>query len=207
MASILDILNTPTGKSLISAASKKTSEKEEDVTAALGMALPVLLGALKNNARSADGASSILEALTSDKHDGSLFERSKNLDPNYLQTEGSKIVKHILGEREENVSTGLSSALNMNQENLSTILKMAAPLLLSILGSQKKKDNVGRDGLGELLGSVLGSNSKHDNSFLETLLDRDGDGSVIDDIGAMILGGGKPGKSDGSILGGFTGGK
>ena len=207
MASILDILNTPTGKNLVSKLSSKTSENEEDVTSALGMALPVLLGAMKNNSKSKDGAIDLLKALNSEKHDGSLFERSKELDPDYLSDEGGKIVNHILGDREESISSSLGSTLNMSKDNLSTILKMAAPILLSLLGSQQRKDNVREEGLGELLGSVLGSNSKHDNSFLETLLDRDGDGSVIDDIGAMIIGGGRSGKSGGSILGGFTGGK
>lgn len=84
---------------------------------------------------------------------------------------------------------------------------MAAPILLGILGSQKRKDNVGADGLEDLLGNILGSNAKHDRSFLETILDRDGDGNIIDDIGGMILGGNRSGRSGGSILGGFTGGK
>lgn len=207
MASILDILNTPAGEALINGASKKTSEEKGKVTSALGMALPLLLGAMKNNARSKEGAANLNAALNSDKHDGSLLEQLQDLDPDYLHTEGDKIVNHILGEKQDNISSNLGSALNMDKDKLSAIIKMAAPLLLSILGSQKRKDSVSEDGLTDLLGSVLGSNSKHDTSFLETILDRDGDGSIIDDIGGMILGGGKPDKSDGSILGGFTGGK
>ncbi|PTX43226.1 uncharacterized protein DUF937 [Christiangramia gaetbulicola] len=207
MASILDILNTPAGEALINGASKKTSEEKEKVTSALGMALPLLLGAMKNNARSKEGAANLNAALNSDKHDGSLLEQLQELDPDYLHTEGDKIVNHILGEKQDNISSNLGSALNMDKDKLSAIIKMAAPLILSILGSQKRKDSVSEDGLTDLLGSVLGSNSKHDTSFLETILDRDGDGSIIDDIGGMILGGGKPDKSDGSILGGFTGGK
>ena len=207
MASILDILNTRAGEVLIDSASQKTSEKREDVISALGMALPLLLGAMKNNSRSSQGAASLNEALNQDKHDGALFYHLNELDPDRLQNEGGKIIKNILGDNEENISSSLSSISNIKPENLSAILKMAAPILLSILGSQKRKDNVGVNGLDDLLGNVLGTNSKHDKSFLETILDRDGDGNIIDDIGGMILGGNRTGKTGGSILGGFTGGK
>ncbi|CAL66441.1 DUF937 domain-containing protein [Christiangramia forsetii] len=207
MASILDILNTPAGEALINKASSKTSEEKDKVTSALGMALPLLLGAMKNNTKSNEGAVSLDKALSSDKHNGSLLDQLENLNSDDLHSEGGKIVNHILGDKEEKISSSLGSALNMDKNSLNAIIKMAAPVLLSLLGSQKRKDNVDQDGLGGLLGSVLGNSSKHDASFLETLLDRDGDGSVIDDIGGMILGGGKSNKSGGSILGGFTGGK
>lgn len=207
MASILDILNTQIGEKLISTASDRTSEKKEDVISALGMALPLLLGAMKNNSRSSEGAAKLNNALSQDRHDGALFNQLKDLDPDYLQNEGGKIVSHIFGENEEKISSSLGSISNIKPENLTAIIKMAAPILLGILGSQKRKDNVGADGLEDLLGNILGSNAKHDRSFLETILDRDGDGNIIDDIGGMILGGNRSGRSGGSILGGFTGGK
>lgn len=208
MASILDLLNTNTGESLIKKASEQTSENQETVNTVLGLALPLLLSAMKSNLNSDEGAESLYKALNSDKHDGSLIENSNSMDPEYLQNEGDRIVNHILGsEKKEQISSSLSSALNINKDSLSTILKMTAPVLLSILGSQKRKDNIPKEGLEGLLGTVLGSNSRHDNSFLETLLDNDGDGRIIDDISGMILGGNNSGKSDDSILGGFTGGK
>ena len=207
MASILDILNTKTGEALINTASSLTSESKEDVISALGMALPVLLGAMKSNSRSTEGAAKLNDALSHDKHDGALLNQLKDVDPDYLQDEGGKIVNHIFGEKENDISSSLGSIINIKPENLSAIIKMAAPILLGLLGSQKRKDNVSANGLEDLLGNVLGSNSKHDSSFLETILDRDGDGNIIDDIGGMILGGNNSGKTGGSILGGFTGGK
>ncbi|MCP9200302.1 DUF937 domain-containing protein [Gramella sp. GC03-9] len=207
MASILDLLNTQTGEALIKTASDKTTESKETVSAALGMALPLLLSAMKRNLDSEEGAASLHSALKNEKHNGSLLEQSNSLDPDYLQNEGEKIVNHILGaQKKDQLSSALSPALNIKKDDLSAIIQMAAPILLSILGNQQRKDGVGPDGLKDLLGTVLGSNTSHDTSLLESLLDKDGDGSVIDDIGGMILGG-KKDKSGGSILGGFTGGK
>ena len=66
--------------------------------------------------------------------------------------------------------------------------------------------------IGLLLLSVgLGMHSLNWNlqnqSFLESMLDADGDGSVIDDVAGMVLGG-KKGKSGlGGLLGGLFGKK
>ncbi|HKJ47872.1 MAG TPA: DUF937 domain-containing protein, partial [Christiangramia sp.] len=120
MASILDILNTRTGEALINTASNRTSEKKEDVVSALAMALPVLLGAMKSNSRSAEGATQLNNALGQDKHDGSLFDQSKDIDADYLQEEGGKIINYIFGEKENDISSSLSSIINIKPENLST---------------------------------------------------------------------------------------
>jgi hypothetical protein len=60
-------------------------------------------------------------------------------------------------------------------------------------------------GLGDLLGGMMGGGQQKEQRFLESLLDADGDGSVIDDIAGMVLGGDKnKGGMDG-LLGGLFG--
>ena len=207
MASILDVLNTEIGEQLLGKASNETSEKKESIAAALSTAMPLILSAMKRNAQKDDGAASLDRALNSDKHNGNLLQNLSDVDSSSLQNEGSKILDHIFGGKQSGINSTLSKTLNMDENSIASILKMAAPIILSILGSQKRKDNVSQGGLTDLIGSVLGNSASNDQSFLETILDRDGDGSVIDDIGGMILGGGNKKKDGGSILGGFTGGK
>lgn len=207
MASILDVLNTEIGEQLLGKASNETSEKKESIAAALSTAMPLILSAMKRNAQKDDGAASLDRALNSDKHNGNLLQNLSDVDSSSLQNEGSKILDHIFGGKQSGINSTLSKTLNMDENSIASILKMAAPIILSILGSQKRKENVSQGGLTDLIGSVLGNSASNDQSFLETILDRDGDGSVIDDIGGMILGGGNKKKDGGSILGGFTGGK
>ena len=207
MASILDVLNTEIGEQLLGKASNETSEKKESIAAALSTAMPLILSAMKRNAQKDDGAASLDRALNSDKHNGDLLQNLSDVDSSSLQNEGSKILDHIFGGKQSGINSTLSKTLNMDENSIASILKMAAPIILSILGSQKRKENVSQGGLTDLIGSVLGNSASNDQSFLETILDRDGDGSVIDDIGGMILGGGNKKKDGGSILGGFTGGK
>jgi hypothetical protein len=206
MASILDLLNTQMGEELVKKASSKTSEDKGKVTSALGMALPLILGAMKRNTTDPEGAENLDKALQSEKHNGDILNNLEERDAEELTGEGSKILNHVLGSRQSGISKTIARALNMDETSVNKILEMAAPVIMGLLGQQKRKDNVGASGLTDLLGSVMGSNSSHDQSLVETLLDADGDGSVIDDVAGMLLGG-KKGKKGGSLLGGMLGGK
>ncbi|TDN85867.1 uncharacterized protein DUF937 [Salegentibacter sp. 24] len=206
MASILDLLNTQTGNQLVSKASMKTSEEEGKVTSVLGMALPLILGAMRRNTKDPQGAESLNKALQNEKHNGDVLNKLEDKNPEELIGEGSKILNHVLGTNQSGVSKTVAGALNMNEASVNRILEMAAPVVMGLLGQQKRKDNVGASGLSDLLDSVMGSSSSHDQSLLETLLDANGDGKITDDVAGMIFGG-KKGKKGGSLLGGMLGGK
>ena len=59
MASILDLLKTNTGQQLIEGASQETGISKEKAGSVLSMALPAILGSLKNNAKSEEGEKKI----------------------------------------------------------------------------------------------------------------------------------------------------
>jgi hypothetical protein len=73
MSSILDLLNSDMGKQLISGASAQSGQSAEKTSSVLTMALPFLLGAMKNNSATPDGATGLLSALNA-KHDGSILD-------------------------------------------------------------------------------------------------------------------------------------
>lgn len=206
MASILDLLNTQTGEQLVNKASAKTSEDKDKITSALGMALPLILGAMKRNTKDPKGAESLDKALQSERHNGDVLNNLEDKNSEELASEGSKILKHVMGPKQSGISKTIAGALNMDTTSVNKILEMAAPVIMGLLGQQKRKDNIGASGLPELLGSVMGSNASHDQSLIETLLDADGDGNVIDDVAGMVFGN-KKGKKGGSLLGGMLGGK
>jgi hypothetical protein len=203
MASILDLLNTQTGEQLVRKASSTTSEDKGKVTSALGMALPLILGAMKRNAKDSQGAQSLDKALQSEKHNGDVLNNLDGKNTEELTGEGSKILNHVLGSKQGGISKIVAGALNMEETSVNKILEMAAPVVMGLLGQQKRKDNVGASGLSGLLGSVVGSNDSHDQSLVDTLLDADGNGSI--DVGMIF--GGKKGKKGESLLGGMLGGK
>lgn len=209
MASILDLLSSDLGKQLISGASAQTGQSEDKTANVLSMALPVILGAMQRNAATPQGAQSLNNALEDNRHDGSILDQLSGLlgngaDSNLLN-DGAGILKHVLGGNQQNVEQNISKTSGVDAGSVAQIIKMAAPILMGVLGTQKRKDNVGESGIGDLLGSVLGKNTNHDQSLLTTLLDANGDGSVIDDVAGMVMGGNKKKGGLGGLLGSLFG--
>ncbi len=210
MASILDLLSSNMGKQLISGASVQTGQSADKTANVLSMALPVILGAMQRNAATPQGAQSLNNALEDNRHDGSILDQLGGLlgggsADSGLLNEGAGILKHVLGDNQQKVEQNISKTSGVDTDSVAQIIKMAAPILMGILGNQKRKDNVGEGGIGDLLGSVLGKNTNHDQSFIETLLDADGDGSIIDDVAGMVMGGNKKKGGLGGLLGGLFG--
>lgn len=212
MSGILDLLNSPMGKSIISGVAGQTNQPESKTQDVLTMALPVLMHAMKQNVSNSDGASGLLSALNS-KHDGSILDNlgglfSGGVDSSVMQ-DGSKILGHVLGSKQANVEHALSQKSGMDIGSVAQILKVAAPILMGMLGSQARQNNVNSpSGLDGLLGGLLRGNSNHhEQSFLESILDADGDGSVVDDVAGMVLGGNKKQGGLDGLLGGLFGKK
>ncbi|NNC50080.1 MAG: DUF937 domain-containing protein [Flaviramulus sp.] len=212
MSGILDLLNSDLGKTIISGVSNQTKQPQNKTQDVLTMALPVLMTAMKRNAASPQGAEGLLSALNN-KHDGSILDNlgglfSGGVDNNVLN-DGDKILGHVLGGKQKQVENTLGAKAGMDAGSVAQILKVAAPLLMGVLGKQKKEQNVeSAGGIESLLGGLLGGNSpKNEQSFLESILDADGDGSVIDDVAGMVLGGNKKKGGLGALLGGIFGRK
>ncbi|GAA3589192.1 DUF937 domain-containing protein [Flavivirga amylovorans] len=212
MAGILDLLNSDLGKTIISGVAGQTGQDESKTGSVLTMALPVLMQAMKRNSATPQGAEGLLSALNN-KHDGSILDNLGGLfgggvDSNVLD-DGGKILGHVLGGKQQNVENALSQKSGMDAGSVAQILKVAAPILMGVLGKQSRQQNVSNSsGIESLLGGLLGGNSqKQEQSFLESILDADGDGSVIDDVAGMVLGGDKKKSGLGGLLGGLFGGK
>ncbi len=212
MAGILDLLGSDLGKTIISGVAGQTGQDENKTSSVLTMALPVLMQAMKRNASTPQGAEGLLGALNS-KHDGSILDNLGGLfgggvDSNVIE-DGSKILGHVLGGKQQHVESALGAKAGMDAGSVAQILKVAAPILMGVLGKQSRQQNVNNSsGIEGLLGGLLGGNSKQqEQSFLESILDADGDGSVIDDVAGMVLGGNKKKGGLGGLLGGLFGGK
>jgi len=214
MSGIMDILNSEMGRSIVSGVADQTMQPKNKTQDVLMMAMPVLMAAMKRNASSPEGAKGLLNAINS-KHDGSILSNLESLfnggvDANVMQ-DGSKILDHVLGSKQRNVENAISLKSGVDAGTVAQILKVAAPILMGMLGNQTKQQNINSPGgLEGMLGGLLQGNSpqgRGDQSFLESILDADGDGSIMDDIAGMAMGGDKKDDGIGGLLGGLFGGK
>lgn len=199
MASILDFLDTDTGKHFVQRSSKEVNESPDKVKSVLGMALPMLMGAIKKNTTSPEGAEKLNSELEREKHNGSILDSLKSGDLSGMLSEGSGILGHIFGGKQDKIVDAVSAATKMDSSKVEKLIKMAAPVIMGILGKQKRKDNVGKSGISTLVGSVMGSNSSHDQSLLETFMDADDDNNIAGKLTGKLFGG----KTGSKGLGGF----
>ncbi len=212
MSGILDLLNSDMGKTIINGVAQQSGQSTDKTSSVLTMALPVLMGAMKRNAATPEGAQGLMGAL-SGKHDGSILDNLGGLfnggvDANVMQ-DGAGILGHVLGGSQNNVTNALSKKSGMDSDTIMQILQIAAPLVMGYLGKQSKQQNVSNsNGMGDLLGGLLGGGSAapQQQSLIESVLDGDGDGSILDDVAGMVLNSGSNKKGGlGGLLGGLFG--
>lgn len=163
--------------------SKQANTTPTQAKSALSSAIPVLMGALAKNSKTPEGASSLQNAIQKD-HDGGLLDNLGGFFSNPESGNGQGILRHVLGDKQQAVAHHISQQSGVSDSSASKILEMAAPLVMGFLG----KKSAGGGGLGNLLGSFLNDESQanpQSQSFINRLLDKDNDGSVMDDLGDM----------------------
>jgi hypothetical protein len=191
--SLLDMLQQRLGGDAVNQISKQLGTDPATTQTAIAAALPMLVGALARNAQDPGKAGALANALG--RHDGSVLDDVAGYLGRGGDTgDGDGILGHVLGGRKETVQTGLGQAAGLDPAKAATLLAMLAPLVMGALGKAQREKGLDTGGLAGMLGSeqqratdaapgVMG--------MLTSLLDRDRDGSVMDDIGAML---GKLGK-------------
>ena len=211
MSGVLDLLNSDLGRTIINGVSGHTNQPQNKTQDVLGMAIPVLMQAMKRNVSTSEGAEGLISALNT-KHDGSILDNLGDLfnggvNSNIL-TDGSKILSHILGNKQQNVENALSEKSGISVGSIAKILTVTAPILMGLVGKQTRQQNANTpSGLENVLGSLIKGNSSHNQSFLESILDADNNGSIIDDVAGMILGDKNKTGLGGRLLGGLFGKK
>ncbi|MEO0331983.1 MAG: DUF937 domain-containing protein [Bacteroidota bacterium] len=214
MTENLDLSNSELGQAIVNGVSQSAGTDQAKTNDALTMALPVLMEAMERNTKSSPAQAQGLMNALSNKHDSSILDNLGSLfnggvdEP--VKNDGNKILGHILGSKKEGVENVIGQKSGLNSAQVANILKIAAPILMGMLGKQARQKNVNSQGdLGGLLEGMLGGNqTRKEQGFLERILDADGDGSAIDDVAGMILGrsgANRGGSQGGGLLGGLFG--
>ena len=175
----------------LDAISKRTKVDREDVAKVLSAGIPALVGGMRRNAGDKNGAASLTKALTEHSKDDvsnpAAFLKNADLK------DGKKILGHVLGDDQKGLVNEISRATGVTKGKTGTILALAAPLLLSLLGSQNSGSSGG--GLLGMLGGLLGMGGQSSGGGL---------------LGGLLGGGQQQSQPQsagllGSLLGGSTG--
>jgi hypothetical protein len=199
MISLQDLLGHEQGGEAVQQISQNVGAEPSAVSAAIQAALPSILGGLANNASTPQGAESLNNALEQDNHAGvldnlgglgSLIFGSGGGAAPPRQADAGGILGHILGSNQGPVVQDVSQKSGLNAGQVAQILMFLAPIVMGYLGRQKQQQGVGADGLGGILGGLLGGAQPGYSTGAAAgggLLDRDGDGSSMDDIASMAF--------------------
>lgn len=190
MSTLLKTLMKQLGPSGISQISDMLGQDKKTTGRALEAVLPSIISGLSRNTSRTDGAEALTRALEKD-HDGGILNDVLGFLGKADERDGQGILGHIFGNKKERVETGLSRSTGLDLNSIVKLMGIAAPLVMGLLGKTRQQNQMGADGLSQLLqkeNQRLGRKTQKKLSPILQMLDSDGDGDVTDDL--VNLGGG-----------------
>ena len=159
---------------------------------AINAALPLLIAAMARNAADPNQAQGLAREIDED-HDGGLLDDLSGFlgAPQGRAADGNGILQHVLGNRRSAVEQRLGQGTGLGAAQMAQLLPLLAPLVMAALGKAKRQRGLDAGGLATVLGGEQAQIQQRTPGLMGTLsglLDRDGDGSAIDDIGGMLGG-------------------
>jgi hypothetical protein len=156
---------------------------------AIQLALPMILSALAKNAQQPQGAEDLTNALQKN-HDGGILDNLGGFlnDNPQTNSEGIGILGHILGNKQGAVAHQVAEKSGLDIGQVAQLLITLAPIVMGFLGKRKQEQNLDAGGLSNMLGEQQQAMQSSGNPMMDMvsgLLDKDNDGSTMDDLASM----------------------
>jgi len=204
---ILDTVGQQLGGDTLKQISQQLGTDEGTAAKAVSVALPLLIAGLTRNASTADGGAALDEALTRDHDSSPLLGAPQQAVANPNAFNAGGILGHIFGQRQAPIQQGVAKASGIDLQSASKVLMILAPLVMASLARARSAQ-----GANASAGQVLQNEQQHIErqvpgiGGLASILDRNHDGNIADDIANMAGGQlGGLGGGLGSVLGGILG--
>lgn len=171
----------------------------QEANSAVNGVLAALMNGLAHNAETPEGATSLMSAIERD-HDGGILDNLAGFFNGSAQfqnantTNGLGILNHIFGDKTEAAAQAISKNSGIDTGKILQLMMTFAPIVLGFLGKNTNASQAqpttnqaqGGGFLDILNGATRTINQQPTNQgLLSKLLDRDGDGNVMDDIADM----------------------
>ncbi len=192
MSDLMQLVSQALGGETLESMSRQIGADTGSTAKAISAALPMLLGALDRNTNQAGGADALFNAVQKG-HDGSILDDLAGFLGGGQFDDGNAILGHVLGGNREPVENGISRASGLDLSSVARLLPMLAPVVLGAIGKMQRQGGFDAHGLSnELSGERqrVAQANPDAMSSLESLLDGNHDGQVMDDvvkIGSSLL--------------------
>jgi len=205
---ILDTVGQQLGGDTLKQISQQLGTDEGTTAKAVSVALPLLIAGLTRNSSTPDGRAALDQALTRDHDASPLLDAPHQAVANPNAFNAGGILGHIFGQRQAPIQQGVAKASGIDLQSAGKVLMILAPIVMASLARARSAQ-----GANASAGQVLQREQQHIErqvpgiGGLASILDRNHDGSIADDIANIAGGqlGSLGGGGLGSVLGGVLG--
>lgn len=173
------------------------AQDPNSVKSAAGNIAQVLLGAVERSANNQQSGEGLFGAIKRD-HDGGILGdlmgvlSGKKQVNNAKTMNGEGIISHLLGNKQLEVAQVIGQSSGLDIFKSGVLMQLIAPVIMGVVGQKQKSNGLDLGGLAQVLLGGRGQNTARSagGGLVEKLLDRDGDGNMMDDllnIGMKIL--------------------
>lgn len=151
----------------------------------------LLLNAIQRDAGNQERGGGLFGAIEKD-HDGGILGdlmgiftgQKQNSNPKTMNGQG--IVAHLLGKRQLEAAQVIAQMSGLDIFKSGVLTQLIAPVVMGVVGQTQRSSGLDLGGLADvLLGGGRQQQAPHQSSggsIFAKLLDRDGDGSMMDDL-------------------------
>lgn len=166
---LLDLAKSYLSDDVVTQVSDMLGENQPDTQKALDSALPVVLGGITQRANEPGGPSSIMDmvgdVMSPNREAGEVILPTGGIagnlsdmltDPTQsssLLSMGAGFIQSLFGDQSESIAGAVASYSGIKPSSASSLMSLAGPVLLSLLGKKLADDGTGLSGLTSLLGS------------------------------------------------------
>jgi hypothetical protein len=186
MFSLQDLLGQRQGSEAVSQISNQIGADQGSVNSAIGMALPMIVGALANNAQQPQVQQQIIQ------NDGGILDNLGGFlgNPTQAAGMGGNILGMLLGGGQQTAAASqISQQSGLNMGQVASLLTMLAPIVMAYFGRQQTQQDLNGDGIADYLqqqNQQIQQQSPFGGMF-GNLLDRNNDGSSMDDLAGLAM--------------------
>ena len=179
MAGLLDsIVNNP---ELVESIANEVGIKTSDAGSVITYLAPILMGAAKQNFQSSRDSGDLLKQIQDSQFSNMIDAPKKAVEKGGLIDLGNIILKELTGSKENSgkVARHVQNETGISDFIVKKILPMIAPFVIGALGKKAAPTINQQQGGGSITGGL--------ENILIGMIDKDHDGSIIDDVAGMVM--------------------
>ncbi|MGH9370933.1 MAG: DUF937 domain-containing protein [Vicinamibacterales bacterium] len=175
---VLDVITNAQGGAAVRNLGSQLGLDQQQTASALSTLLPALAAGVQRNLQSEGGFGNLVSALAAGNHQEYIDNPASLNDPGAI-TDGNGILGHVLGSKEvsREVANRAAAQTGISADVLKRMLPLAAALMMGASAQKGTSPGTtaGLQGSGGGIADMLGP-----------LLDRNRDGSMVDDVTGML---------------------